>query len=61
MIRDIDHQLCEQRFGSLIPGPDRTWLHLSNTQAEIPTVTLPSQPNSGACEREALQWQDKEH
>ena len=41
MIRDRDYQPCERQLGRLTPSRDRIWLDLSNTQAKIPTVTLP--------------------
>ena len=41
MIREWDHQLCEQQLSSLIPVLDQMRLDLDNTQAEISTVTLP--------------------
>lgn len=50
MIREWDHQLCEQQLSSLIPVLDQMRLDLDNTQAEISTVTLPHN-NVGAARK----------
>lgn len=49
MIQDTNHELSEQQFGSLVTRGNRMSFHLSNTQAEISTVTLLHNRFAAAC------------
>ena len=52
MSQKRDRRLCEQRLSNLIPSRDPTWRHLSSTQAEISSLTLPHNRVAAACKPE---------
>jgi hypothetical protein len=52
MIRDRDHQLCQQRFSSLTAGLDQMWLDLDDIQADTSSLSLAHNRVAAACKSE---------